>query len=111
MISLPILAALAFAAARATQLVVWDSIASPLREKLDIWHAQNHTGYWRTFWRTLVNCLYCTGWHISWMTVAVYLTATQTWGSAPLLVHGIEAWGVAGGQMLINRWDDSLSDR
>jgi hypothetical protein len=107
MLDLTVLAALSLASYRATQLVVWDTIGDPLRDRLELWHAKNHESRVRTFFRQLVACPYCVGWWLSMLTVAVFLTATGGWGDAPLLVHAVEAWAVAGGQALLNRWDDS----
>ncbi|ATN93749.1 hypothetical protein SEA_ABT2GRADUATEX2_9 [Streptomyces phage Abt2graduatex2] len=105
--SLTTLAVLGFAAYRATQLVVWDTIGDRLRDRLELWHAAKHTSRFRTFVRQLIGCPYCAGWWLSMITVLVYLTAAGQWGSAPLIVHAVEAWAVAGIQALLNRWDDS----
>jgi hypothetical protein len=43
------------------------------------------------------------------LTTMTYLTATSGWGGAPLVVHAVECWAVAGVQAVINRWDDSRS--
>lgn len=101
------LAILGFAAYRATQLVVWDTIGDGMRKRIELWHASNHTSGFRTFIRKLIGCPYCTGWWLSMITVLVYLTAAGQWGSAPLIVHAVECWAVAGIQALLNRWDDS----
>lgn len=109
--NLAVLAALGFASARATQLVVHDSIADPVRNKIELWEAHNfgtRKGSAIKFLKDLISCTYCAGWHLSWITLVAYLTATGQWGSAPLLVHGIEAWAVAGVQALLNRFDDTL---
>lgn len=105
--NLATLAVLSLAAYRATQLVVWDSIGDGLRDRLELWHAKNHESRWRTFLRDLVSCPYCTGWWLSLVTLVVYLTVAGQWGRAPLLVHAVEFWAVAGGQALLNRWDDT----
>lgn len=105
--NLAVLAALGFAAYRATQLVVWDSIGDGLRDRLEQWHAARHDSRWRTFLRDLISCPYCSGWWLSLVTLTVYLTAAGAWGDAPLLVHAVEFWAVAGIQALLNRWDDS----
>jgi hypothetical protein len=101
------LAVLAFAAYRGTQLIVWDSIGDPVRERIELWHAAKHDSKVRTFVRDLIACPYCTGFHVAWITVLVYLLAAGQWGAAPFWVHAIEAWAVAGGQALLNRWDDT----
>lgn len=101
------LGVLGFAAYRATQLVVHDSIADKLRDRLEMWHARKFESKARTFVRDLVSCTYCAGWWLSMVTVAAYLTTASQWGAAPLWVHAVEAWAVAGMQALLNRWDDS----
>lgn len=103
------LAVLGFAAYRATQLVVWDSIGDGLRLRLDVWRqdpdAKNPRA--RKFIHSLTSCTYCTGWWLSLVTLLVYLTAAGQWGEASLFVHAVEFWAVAGAQALLNRWDDS----
>lgn len=105
--SLLTLAALGFAAYRATQLVVWDSIGDPLRQRLELWHARKFDSPARTFVRDLLGCTYCVGFWLSILTTVVYLVSSGQWDEAPLFIHGIEAWAVAGVQALLNRWDDS----
>lgn len=101
------LAALGLAAYRATQLVVHDSILTGPRIWLAVkGDASPRNPRW-AFWWDLVSCTYCTGFHLSWITLVTYLTVAGEWGSAPLLVHAVEAWTVAGIQALLNRWDDS----
>ena len=109
MLNLWELGVLGFAAYRATQLVVFDSILDGAREKLEMWHAAKFDSKVRTFFRDLIGCPYCSGWWLSLITVTVYLTATDGWTGTPLLVHAVECWAVAGIQALLNRWDDSLS--
>jgi len=109
--NLLVLGALGFAAYRATQLVVWDSILDGWRTRLELWHAAKHESRVRTFVRDLVGCPYCTGWWLSMLTTLAYLTAAGQWGQAPLVVHAVECWTVAGIQALLNRWDDSRSHR
>lgn len=103
------LVVLGFASYRATQLVVWDTIGDPLRARLELWHAKNHTSRLRTFIRKLINCPYCTGWWISMIATLTYITATGGWraDAGSLFVHAIECWAVAGIQACLNRWDDS----
>lgn len=102
------LGALGFAAYRATQLVVWDSIGDGLRRKLELWHAHKFESRFRSFVRDMLGCTYCVGLWLSVITVLTYLTATGSWGDAPLLVHAIECWAVAGIQAMLNRLDDAL---
>lgn len=111
MLGLLELGALGFASARATQLIVHDTIADPVRARLELWHARKFDSRVRSFVRDLLGCVYCSGWWLSLVTVLVYLTATESWGDAPLLVHAIECWAVAGIQALLNRIDDTLPVR
>ncbi|MBC9729277.1 DUF1360 domain-containing protein [Streptomyces sp. TRM68367] len=108
MISLPVLALLGFAAYRATQLGVHDSILDPARERLAAWHSRNLDSKPRAFLIQLISCIYCLGWWISGAVLATYLLATGTWHDAPLLIHGIEWFAVAGVQALLNRRDDTF---
>lgn len=98
---------LGFAAYRATQLVVWDTIGDPIRTKIEMWHAKRHESKVRSFVRQLISCIYCVGWWLSIVTVLVYVTATGQWGNIPLFVVAVDCWAVAGVQALLNRWDDS----
>lgn len=107
MINLLTLLALGAASYRATQFVVHDTLADPIRDRIEVWHARRFESPFRGFVRDLLSCIYCIGFWLSFLTVVVYLTATGTWGSAPLLVHAIEVWAVAGVQAVLNRWDDS----
>lgn len=107
MLSLTELLILALAAARGTQLIVWDSILDGLRARLAMWQADKPDSKVRPFIGALLACIYCTGFHISWIAVLAYRMATDGWPG--LWVFGIEAFAVAGAQMLINRWLDSLS--
>lgn len=101
------LAALGLAAYRATQLVVWDTIGDRARDRVELWHAAKFDSRFRSFVRDLIGCTYCAGWWLSLVTLVVYLTAAGQWRAAPLLVHAVEFWTVAGIQALLNRWDDS----
>lgn len=105
--SLLTLGVLGLAAYRATQLVVWDTIGDKVRARIELWHARKFESVLRTFIRDLIGCTYCAGWWLSLVAVVVYLTAAAQWGAAPLWVHAIEFWAVAGIQALLNRWDDS----
>jgi hypothetical protein len=102
------LAALGLASARGTQLIVHDSLLDGWRERLELWHAAKHTSRIRTFIRDLCACIYCVGFHTSWIALLTYLLASGQWSRSAPLVHGIEAFAIAGLQMLINRWDDTL---
>lgn len=105
------LAVLGFASYRATQLVVWDSIGDGPRERLKSWHMNGvgpgRSNRLRTFVLNLTSCTYCSGWWLSLITLAVYLTAAGQWGASSVWVHAVEFWAVAGIQALLNRWDDS----
>lgn len=104
--NLLVLGALGFAAYRGTQLVVWDSILDGWRKRVELWRiAKLHSRSRKFFW-DLITCIYCTGFHISWLTVAAYHTAT-TWSGTNVLTFGLESFVVAGVQALLNRWDDS----
>ena len=102
------LAALGFAAARVTQLVVHDSILDGWRERLELWHAAKFDSSVRTFFRTLLGCPFCVGFHAAWLTVLAYTLVAglgiHSWGD--FLVFGIESFAVAGIQMCINWWAD-----
>ncbi|WP_406321841.1 DUF1360 domain-containing protein [Streptomyces sp. NBC_00519] len=109
MISLPVLALLGFAAYRATQLGVHDSILDAPRERIAAWQASNLDSKLRAFLMQLIGCVYCLGWWLSGVALLVYLLATDSWGNAPWIVHGIEWFAVAGVQALLNRRDDTFS--
>lgn len=107
---------LGFAAYRVTQLIVHDSILDGFRLRLDGWHANGirpgRTNRARTFVRDLLSCVYCAGFHVSWLTVLVYLLTTDgtpaPWdGFRSFLTFGILSFAVAGVQALLNRWDDT----
>ncbi|MEU2264944.1 DUF1360 domain-containing protein [Streptomyces olindensis] len=108
MISLPVLVLLGFAAYRATQLGVHDSILDPARERLATWHANKLDSKPRGFVIQLISCVYCFGWWLSGVTLLVYLLATDSWNDAPWIIHGIEWFAVAGVQALLNRRDDTF---
>lgn len=70
---------LAFAIARATRLVVDDSIASGFRR----WVVKT-TGE-GSGWTTLVHCIWCTGWWMSWLlTAVIYPFLDLPWWMLPL---------------------------
>lgn len=108
MISLPVLVLLGFAAYRATQLGVHDTILDPARRRLHTWYGKNLDSKPREFIVQLVSCIYCLGWWLSGVTLLAYLLATDSWGDASWLVHGIEWFAVAGVQALLNRRDDTF---
>jgi hypothetical protein len=110
MIGITELAVLALAGYRATQFFVWDSLLEPVRERVIDWTTRRPESKIRGALLTLITCVYCSGWWISGAILAVYLLATGQWHDAPLLVHGVEWWAVAGGAVLLNRWDDSRKD-
>lgn len=101
-----ILAALGFAAYRGTQLIVWDSILDRRRKRLEMWRVAKFESRVRKFVWDLLTCTYCTGFHLSWLAVVAYHTATS-WHGVNFLTFGIESFVVAGVQALLNRWDDS----
>lgn len=109
---LAILVVMGFAAYRATQLVVWDTIADPLRNRIEQWHARSldpatgRFGRVPSFVRGLISCTYCAGWWLSVATVLLYVTFTHQWDQ-PLIGVALDCWAVAGIQALLNRWDDS----
>lgn len=107
MISVPVLAVLGFAAYRATQLGVHDTILDPARQRLGVWHANDLDSKPRAFVMQLIGCIYCLGFWLSGVTLLVYLLATGGWVDASVIVHGIEWFAVAGVQALLNRWDDT----
>lgn len=105
------LAVLALAAYRGTQLVVHDTIADPARDALARWHSRRPHSRPRTALITLISCIYCSGWWVSGILLALYLTVTGTLTTAPALVHLIEWAAVAGAAVLLNRADYTLKDR
>ncbi|MFF5655215.1 hypothetical protein [[Kitasatospora] papulosa] len=107
MLTLPELAVLGFAAYRATQLGVHDTILDRPRHRLATWHAANLDSKPRGFLMALISCVYCFGWWLSGAVLLAYLLAADRWDDAPLLVHGVEWFAVAGLQALLNRRDDT----
>lgn len=110
MIGIPELVILAFAGYRATQLAVHDSILDPVRDRINGWHGRRLESPVRTAIVTLITCVYCMGWWLAGAILATYLLATGEFDGTPLLVHGLEWFAVAGGAVLLNRWDDSRKD-
>ncbi|MGC0418396.1 DUF1360 domain-containing protein [Embleya sp. AB8] len=107
MISLAALVVLAAATYRATALAVHDSILNPVRDRIFDWRNRRPGSKVRDLVVDLISCVYCMGWWIAGAFLGVWLVATDTWGGTPLVVHGIEWFAVAGGGVLLNRWDDS----
>lgn len=111
MVSPPELALLVLAAYRGTQLAVHDTILDTPRSWIFDWHARKDpTSPVRAAVVSLISCVYCMGWWVSGAFLAAWLLATGQWHDAPLLLHGVEWFAVAGGQALLNRWDDSRKD-
>lgn len=107
MISPAELGVLALAGYRTTQLVVHDSLLDQPRASVDHWYQQQPESRVRDAAVTLVSCVYCSGWWIAGILLTIWLLVTGEWEQAPVLVHGIEWAAVAGGAVLLNRWDDS----
>lgn len=107
MINLPELLLLAFAGYRATQLVVHDTLIDRARDRVHAWHAASPSGTVRAALATLIACIYCAGWWVAGALLTAWLLTTDQWHDAPLLVHGVEWLAVAGGSVLLNRWDDT----
>jgi hypothetical protein len=100
------LVVLALAGYRATRLVVHDVIADPVRDHIHHWRAADLGSRSRELVITLISCIYCAGWWVSGLLLAVYLTAAGRWPDANVLIRGVEWFAVAGGAALLNRWDD-----
>jgi hypothetical protein len=98
---------LALAGYRLTQLGVHDTILDPVRDRVIDWQTRRPESSLRAAIVTLITCVYCTGWWLSGAALLTYLLATGQWHDAPLLIHGLEWFAVAGGAVLLNRWDDS----
>lgn len=96
-----------FAAYRATQFVVFDSILDPVRARIEAWHADKFTSRPRTLVRDLLSCIFCIGFWLSTATVLVATTVMHQW-DRPLLAVAIDCWAVAGVQVLLSRWENSL---
>lgn len=111
MLNLATIVLLALAAYRGTQLVVHDSIGDPVRDRLIAWHEHKPTARPRGALVTLITCTYCAGAWISAAALAAWLTISHTWpdrltpATAALLL--LNWFAVAGGQSLLNRWDDT----
>lgn len=109
MLNLVELASLGFASYRVTQFVVWDSLLDGWRTRIEMWHAKKFNSGPRTFFRDLLGCVYCVGFHSSWLTLLTYLLTTGGLDVSPsgFWLFGIQSFAVAGVQALLNRWDDS----
>jgi hypothetical protein len=107
MVGLTTLAVLALASYRGTQLVVHDSIGNPIRDRIIAWHERRPASKFRSAIVTLIACTYCAGMWVSAVALATYLLVAGQWTGTPLLVHLVEWFAVAGGQALLNRWDDT----
>ncbi|MFF0092695.1 DUF1360 domain-containing protein [Streptomyces canus] len=110
MLNLTELALLALAGYRATQLAVHDTILEPARGVVFAWHSRKVDSTMRTAATTLISCPYCMGWWISGALLATWLLVTGQFDDAPLLVHGVEWFAVAGAAVLLNRIDDTLGE-
>lgn len=108
MITITELVVLCLAGYRATQLAVHDTILDPIRDRIFARHEANPDSWSRTAMMTLAICVYCMGWWVAGAILATFLLATGRWEETSLLVHGIEWFAVAGGAVLLNRYDDSL---
>lgn len=108
------LGALGFAAYRATQLIVHDSILDGLRQRLEMWHARQFDSRVRSFVRDLISCIYCVSFHMAWLAVLAYMLAvgTNPVGSvSSFWLFGIQSFAVAGLAALLGRYDDTLPVR
>jgi hypothetical protein len=104
------LGVLTLAGYRVTQLLVHDSILDPARERVDAWQQARPDSAVREAVVTLISCVYCAGWWVAGALLAAWLPVTGEWDGAPVLVHGVEWLAVAGGAVLLNRWDDFRKD-
>lgn len=104
------LAILGAAAYRGTQLIVWDTITQPIRDRIEQWHIARPDAKPRKWLHDLISCPYCAGMWVSGIALLIYLVITGRWDDSPWIVHGIEWFAVAGVQALANRWDDTRSN-
>lgn len=107
LISTAVLALLALAVYRGTRLAVHDTILDPVRDRVFAWRDKRPESTARALVIDLISCIYCMGWWIAGAFLAVWLLATDTWHDAPLAIHAIQWFGVAGAGVLLNSWDDS----
>jgi hypothetical protein len=90
---------LSLAAYRASRALSLDSITAPMRDRLDFW--SQGRGGWRQKVAELISCGWCSGFWLSGVTYAVYVTVTGRWEDEPVLVHLIFWWAIAGAQSLL----------
>jgi hypothetical protein len=96
------------AAYRGTRALIRDSITDELRDRYALWSANG--GKVRQKLGDLGQCPFCAGFHLSWITYLVMISALDRRRRAPFIVHVVWAWAVAGGQALLNRADDAVAD-
>lgn len=100
-------AVLSAASYRGVQLLVWDSLTQPIRDKVEIRHATKPGNKIWWFLNAVLGCVYCCGMYVAGIALLAYLLASGTWGDTSWLVHGIEWFAVAGVAALLNRRDDT----
>lgn len=108
MIGLSELLLLGFAGYRGTQLAVHDTILDRFRDGVFVWHAKRVESRVRGAVVSLISCVYCMGWWVSGAFLATWLLVSGRWDDAPLLVHSVEWFAVAGAAVFLNRVDDTL---
>jgi hypothetical protein len=96
------------AAYRGTRALVRDSITDTFRDGVEKWSTRGSMLRLRA--AELVQCPFCTGFHLAWITYLVMVLALGRWHTVPIIVHVVWAWAVAGGQALLNRADDAVAD-
>lgn len=101
---------LAVAGYRGTQLVVHDSILDTPRDALYAWHGKKVDSKVRSAATKLISCVYCAGFWVSGILLATWLLVTGQFDDAPLLVHLVQWFAVAGAAVLLNRIDDTLGE-
>lgn len=109
LISLTAIVLLGLVGYRGTQLAVHDTILDPVRDGIIAWHERRQKSKVRKAAVTLMSCVYCAGFWVSGIALATYLLVLGAWDQAPVLVHLLEWFGVAGLAVLLNRVDDTLS--
>lgn len=107
LISPAVLAVLALATYRGTRLAVHDTILTPAHLRVHAWSTRRPDSRVRRAVMDLLSCIYCMGWWIGGAFLAVWLLATGGWADAPVVVHGVEWFAVAGGGALLSSWDDT----
>lgn len=98
-------AVLAIAAYRAARALSLDSITEPLRDWFD--DRAGRSRWWEKS-AELISCGFCSGFWLSGITYAVWLSATHQWGEQPWLIHGIMWWSIAGVQSMLIAVDSFL---